>query len=81
VSEERYHIVRIKPDSRRIWVEVYIWGENVFHREPFTTLPTEQQMSNIQIWCHEHACGRRMSFQQFVFKTEKELNMFMLRWA
>lgn len=81
MSEERYHIVRIKPDSQRIWVEVYLWGENVFHREPFTTLPTESQLADMQIWCHEHACGRRMSFQQFVFKNEKELNMFMLRWA
>ncbi len=78
---DRFQITRIKPDSKRIWVEVTIAWEAQPFRDPLMALPTEEQLADIQIWCHEHACGRRMSFQQFVFRTEKELNMFMLRWA
>jgi len=43
--------------------------------------PSEQQMAEIQAWCVEHQCGLRMSFDQIVFKTEAELDMFMLRWS
>jgi hypothetical protein len=43
--------------------------------------PSEQQMVEIQVWCEEHQCGVRMSFDRIVFKTEAELDMFMLKWS
>ena len=41
----------------------------------------ESDMDPIQAWCVEHQCGRRMSFNEFQFRTSAEISMFMLRWA
>jgi hypothetical protein len=62
-------------------VEISIAFETVPFRDPIQALPTEEHFVDIQSWCEDHQCGRRMSYNQFVFRTEKELNMFMLRWA
>jgi len=70
-----------KPGRRRIWVEISIAFETVPFRDPLQALPTAEHFTAIQAWCEEHACGKRMSYNQFSFTNEKELNMFMLRWA
>jgi len=41
----------------------------------------EQDMDPVQHWCWETGIGKRMSFDTFQFKTEKEITMFLLRWA
>jgi hypothetical protein len=82
MTHDRIQITRInKAGSKRIWVEISIAFETVPFRDPLQALPTTEHFADIQAWCTEHACGTRMSYDQFSFRNEKELNMFMLRWA
>ena len=41
----------------------------------------ESDMDPMQEWSVECHCGKRMSFNEWKFKSEKEITMFMLRWA
>jgi hypothetical protein len=41
----------------------------------------ESDMDPIQIWCEEHRCGVRTSFDTFKFKDKKHLTIFILRWG
>lgn len=41
----------------------------------------EEDMDPIQEWCEKHNCGYRTSFDTFRFKNEKEISMFLMRWA
>jgi len=34
----------------------------------------------IQEWCLENNCGRRMSYDTFRFRNQKQKTMFLLRW-
>lgn len=82
MRHDKIQITRIaRPSSRKIWVEISIAFETVPFRDPLQALPTAEHFSDIQAWCDEHVCGTRMSYNQFVFRSEKELNMFMLKWA
>jgi hypothetical protein len=36
--------------------------------------------SEIELWCAENSCGKRVSLNHFSFKTEDELTAFTLRW-
>lgn len=79
---DRIQVTKIqRPGRRRIWVEISIAFETVPFRDPLQALPTSEHFTAIQDWCDKHECGRRMSYNQFSFKNEKELNMFMLKWA
>lgn len=40
----------------------------------------EIDMDPIQHWCEANKCGRRISFDMFQFKNNKELTMFLLKW-
>jgi hypothetical protein len=42
---------------------------------------SEDDMDPIQIWCELHGCGCRTSFDTFKFKNNKQVVMFMLKWA
>ena len=35
----------------------------------------------IQEWCVYNKCGRRTSFDQFRFRNQAEVTMFLLRWG
>jgi hypothetical protein len=41
----------------------------------------ETDMDPVQLWCEEHDCGKRMSFDTFCFRSKKEMTMFLLRWG
>lgn len=76
-----FNVTRIKLNSRRIWVEITVGFDTEVFQEPLFTVPDESQLREIHVWCTENQCGRRMSYDQFVFNNEKELSMFMLRWS
>jgi len=42
---------------------------------------SDRDMEQVQDWCEEHNCGKRISFDQFRFRNRKEITMFLLRWA
>ena len=41
----------------------------------------EEDMDPIQQWCQESNCGKRISFDMFQFKNDKQITMFLLRWS
>lgn len=41
----------------------------------------EGDMDPIQVWTEETNCGKRMSFNVWQFKNEKQITMFILKWA
>jgi hypothetical protein len=42
---------------------------------------TERDIDPVQVWCEEHNCGKRMSFDTFCFRSKKEMTMFLLKWG
>jgi hypothetical protein len=64
-----------------VWIELAVGFDTEPFQDPLQMEPAPRQMEEIQKWCQEHKCGIRMSFDQIVFRTEAELDMFMLRWA
>lgn len=47
------------------------WGDSA---------PKDEQMDEIQEWCVNADCGKRISFDTFYFKNEEAYLMFSLRW-
>ena len=41
----------------------------------------EDEMEAVQAWADECNCGTRMSFNVWKFKNEKQITMFLIRWA
>jgi hypothetical protein len=41
----------------------------------------ESDMDPIQEWSQECNCGTRMSFNIWKFKNERQITMFLIRWA
>jgi hypothetical protein len=42
---------------------------------------SEMDMDPIQEWSTECNCGTRMSFNVWKFENEKQITMFLIRWA
>jgi len=42
---------------------------------------SEQDIMPIVLWCQEHNCGVRTSFDMIRFRNKKEMTMFLLRWG
>lgn len=38
-------------------------------------------MDPIQAWCEQNECGIRISFEEFKFRNQKELSLFLLKWG
>ena len=41
----------------------------------------ESHLDPVQEWCDEHKCGRRISFDMFLFRTEADMTTFLLKWS
>jgi hypothetical protein len=41
----------------------------------------EHHLEPVQEWCMHNKCGRRTSFEQFQFRNEEEITMFLLKWG
>jgi len=41
----------------------------------------ESDIDPIQQWCTQTRCGKRISFDTFIFKENKQITMFLLRWS
>lgn len=41
----------------------------------------ESDIDPIQQWCTQNRCGKRISFDTFIFKEDKQITMFLLRWS
>jgi hypothetical protein len=52
--------------------------------EYYTILKLREDWStikDIEIWCSQTGCGKRVNYHSFAFKNEAELTMFRLRWT
>jgi len=38
-------------------------------------------LDEVQSWCEQNSCGRRMSYDLVKFRTEEEITVFLLRWS
>lgn len=73
------------PNKGSFWVQGMI-KRNAVHSTVTAMAPVykpagSELIDEIAKWCTENDCGKRMSFNQFKFRTEEELTMFMLRWS
>ncbi len=41
----------------------------------------DTHLEPVQEWCMHNKCGRRTSFEQFRFRNEQEVTMFLLKWG
>jgi hypothetical protein len=41
----------------------------------------DTHLEPVQEWCIQNKCGRRTSFEQFRFRNEQEVTMFLLKWG
>ena len=67
------HLVEDRPGH---WIKFGSWSD-----EQSWDIVSEEDMVMVANWCAEHGCGKRMSYDMFKFRTEKELQFFMLKWA
>jgi len=42
---------------------------------------SEPDIDPIQEWCEANRCGLRTSFDTFRFKSERDKNLFLLKWS
>lgn len=42
---------------------------------------TENDIDVIQEWCQTNGCGIRTSFDTFRFRSDKDMTLFLLKWA
>lgn len=42
---------------------------------------SESDLVPVQEWCEKNNCGKRISFDQFRFRSKKEMTLFLLRWT
>lgn len=68
--------VNLVEDRPGHWARFGSWNDNTSW-----DIVSEDDMSRVAAWCAEHNCGTRMSYDMFKFRTEEELQFFMLRWA
>jgi hypothetical protein len=55
-------------------------GLRAYQDDQFLGL-SHNDMNPISQWCLTNNCGRRMSFDIFQFRNQKEIAMFLLKWA
>lgn len=68
--------VRIRPATEKYWVVVSM--------DPFDegliTTPSESLMRHLAEWATAGNVGYRMSFDMWVFDSEAQMMLFMLKW-
>ena len=67
--------------ARRCSVSARKLIANADHNDLYSTGISEADMEAVQLWCEEHKCGRRVSFDTFQFRNKKELAFFLLKWS
>ena len=55
---------------------IYIQDYGIGHGKEMETV-----LEEMTAWCTESNIGWRMAWDQFYFKNQKEVDMFILRWS
>lgn len=53
----------------------------IFYLEDITDDIDKDILEEIQAWCQDNNCGKRMSYDMFMFRNQKEKTMFLLKWS
>ena len=62
--------------------ELTLYARLSYDHGPIThTGLRDTHLEPIQEWCIQNRCGRRTSFEQFKFRDEQEVTMFLLKWG
>ena len=74
-------IIETRVDTKKdVWI-AYVWDEGLGDTDFNFNTSTEDAYVELNDWCkenlHYHA---RTAYNVFEFKTEQDLNWFMLRW-
>jgi len=71
-----------------VWERVFetypliLYARIAYDHGPITqTGLRDHDLEPIQEWCVSNRCGRRTSFEQFRFRNEAEVTMFLLKWG
>ena len=73
--------IRKQGHRNKIYLRARCSYDYVEHTSITTGGLRDIDMDPVQDWCVANQCGTRMSFDTFLFDDEKELSMFLLRWA
>lgn len=68
--------VQIVENRKGYWIKFGTWSD-----EKYWDMVSEEDMVSVADWCREHECGTRMSYDMFEFKSQKDLEFFMLKWS
>ena len=56
-------------------ISVYVKDYGIGSGQEMETL-----LESMTLWCKESRVGRRMAWDQFYFKNQEQVNLFLLRW-
>lgn len=56
-------------------IAVYVEDHGIGHGQEMEAL-----LESMTTWCAESKVGQRMAWDQFYFKTQNDVNLFILRW-
>jgi hypothetical protein len=76
MSNETYTL-KFRKEVRERGIRVVFYAERGMWGE---SEPNEVDMAEVQNWCKDANCGKRVSFDTFYFKNEEAYLMFALRW-
>ena len=71
VEDEKWKLPRVRVHS--ISNEHYV--------NTFADLSEGHDFQKMAEWCIENDCGYRTSYNEFVFRTQEQITMFILRWS
>jgi len=55
-----------------------------YEHNPEVFTPTglrDEHLDPVLVWCRDNNCGYRTSYNHFAFDTDKQMTLFLLRWA
>lgn len=67
-------------EKKKVWI-AYVWDEGVGDTDFNFNTSTEDVYVELNDWCNENLhYNARTAYNVFEFKTEQDINWFMLRW-
>jgi len=71
-----------KRDKKILWQRLPGRKLKAYHDGTANFGFNESDMDPIQEWCNKNIpTARRLSFDTWIFKSEKQITMFLMRWA
>lgn len=69
---KNYRLTTQRKDSK---IAVYVEDYGIGHGKEMELL-----LDSMNEWCKESKVGKRMAWDQFYFKNQSDVNLFILKW-